>query len=226
MEDFIMENTNRTNTINLIDHGTMLSAYYFNGTGGVMIPITVDNKTTIKQAIDALEQEFIMLFDLIESTAEYHGFIGNLDKQLDKIISDLKKENREKMNDIIKPDLDFNFDTESQDDLDMQEYPVMILSLEFEWEEPETYTISELEKMRISKGELFKDMEKIKTFDYTLPQEWLNNFSLWCKMSDFNINYELIRSTTVWLYPENKPVSMCTEVQEQIDKWLDMQYGL
>jgi hypothetical protein len=80
--------------------------------------------------------------------------------------------------------------------------------------------------MRISKGELFQDLMKVKTFDFALPQEWLDNFSNrhQCKLK--GITYELIRSTTVWTYPESKPLSLCTEVQEQIDLYMDMQYSL
>jgi hypothetical protein len=220
-----MEKATKTNTITLQDHGVMMSDY-FSGTSGVMISVSIDNKTTIEQVIQSIEQEFNMVFDHIQYTAQYHNFIGDIDKQLDQIISDLKKENKDKMQDIVKPDLDFCFETESQEDIDFQEYPVYILSLEFSWNEPETYTIEELEKMRISKDKLFKNLMKVKTFDFALPQEWLDNFSNrhQCKLK--GITYELIRSTTVWVYPESKPLSLCTEVQEQIDLYMDMQYSL
>jgi hypothetical protein len=99
-----------------------------------MISVSIDNKTTIEQVIQSIEQEFNMIFDHIEYTAQYHNFTGDIDKQLNRIVADLKKENESKIQDIVKPDLDFCFETESQDDLDSQEYPVYILSLEFTWD--------------------------------------------------------------------------------------------
>jgi hypothetical protein len=81
------------------------------------------------------------------------------------------------------------------------------------------YTIEQIENIRMTKGDLFKELENIgKTFDYALPQQWLNNFSKFAAWND--LTYDLIRSTTVWIYPENKPVSICSEVQAEIDKFM------
>ena len=120
------------------------------------------------------------------------------------------------------PDIDFNYQEmdESNSFIDCEEYPVLIFSLEFTWEEPETYTIEQLEKMNVSKGDLFKDFFKVKTFDYALPQNWLDNFVNWSSLP-----YHLVLSTTVWIYPENKPMSICTEVQEKIDEYYDEYYN-
>ena len=75
------------------------------------------------------------------------------------------------------------------------------------------YSIKQLEKMRITKQELFKNESK---FDYNLPQTWLNNT---CKKLD--VDYQLLRSTTVWSYKNNRfgePLSLCQEIQEKLDK--------
>ena len=50
------------------------------------------------------------------------------------------------------------------------------------------------------------------TFDYSLPQGWLDHFS---DISQFS--YNEILSTTVWIYPENKPFSVCLEIQNEIE---------
>jgi hypothetical protein len=72
---------------------------------------------------------------------------------------------------------------------------------------------STLEAMSITKKDLWELMEvnDYKDFDFNLPQEWLNNF---CDRLD--LNYDLVRSTTFWVYtdkmPFGFPVSGCTEV--------------
>jgi hypothetical protein len=119
-----------TDKIELIDHGVMLSAY-FSGTAGVMLPLAIDSKTTVGQIIDQLESEISMLWEHIEYTAEYHGFVGDLEKQIDLEVQKIKKENKDNLDKIHMPGLEFDFDTESQDDLDMREYPVLILTIEF-----------------------------------------------------------------------------------------------
>jgi hypothetical protein len=63
--------------------------------------------------------------------AEYNEFTGDLNAAIDKEIKAIKEENKGKMDKIHAPDLEFNFDTESQDDLDFMEYPVLILTIEF-----------------------------------------------------------------------------------------------
>jgi hypothetical protein len=119
-----------TDKIELIDHGVMLSAY-FSGTAGVMLPLAIDSKTTVGQIIDQLESEISMLWEHIEYTAEYHGFVGDLEKQIDLEVQKIKEENKDNLDKIHMPGLEFDFDTESQDDLDMREYPVLILTIEF-----------------------------------------------------------------------------------------------
>jgi len=55
-----------------------------------------------------------------------------------------------------------------------------------------------------------------KTFDYALPQKWLEDFS-----TRNNISYESVRSTTFYVYDENifgYPVSGCTEINDIIKK--------
>jgi len=75
----------------------------------------------------------------------------------------------------------------------------------------------------ISKHKLFKLYEKqvLKNsqyldFDYALPQKWLNHI-----IKNYDIDYNLLKLTTVWSYKENriigKPLSICQEIQEQLD---------
>lgn len=116
--------------IEIQDHGVMLSDY-FSGTSGVMLPLTIDNQTTVGEIIDQLESEINMVWDHIKYTAEYNGFTGDLDQAIDQEIESIKDFNAKKLNQIHNPDLDFNFNTESQDYLDFNEYPVLILTIEF-----------------------------------------------------------------------------------------------
>lgn len=116
--------------IEIQDHGVM-SSDYFSGTSGVMLPLSIDNTTTVGEIIDQLESEVNMVWEHIEYTAEYNGFTGDLVKAIDQEIELIKEENKDKMNKILNPDLDYCFDTESQDDLDRDEYPVLILTIEF-----------------------------------------------------------------------------------------------
>lgn len=78
-----------------------------------------------------------------------------------------------------------------------------------------TYTINQIESMHLTKEDLFKDLTC--TFDYALPQNWLDHF---CAVN-FHLPYPLVLSTTVWVYPENKPLSACLEVQQAILQWMD-----
>jgi len=73
--------------------------------------------------------------------------------------------------------------------------------------------IAQLKALVISKQECFANLGK--TFDYALPQDWLNDFSDWCKchpMRSFVVTYDAISSTTVWIYPESMPATCCSEV--------------
>tara|TARA_Y100000361_G_C11098802_1_gene310694 strand:+ start:124 stop:471 length:348 start_codon:yes stop_codon:yes gene_type:complete len=80
-----------------------------------------------------------------------------------------------------------------------------------------TKTIQQLRANPASKEELFKEMSD--TFDYALPQEWLNSFADWCEHSlpvvYGKLTYDLIRSTSVMAYPKDdfaRVVSACEEV--------------
>lgn len=63
----------------------------------------------------------------------------------------------------------------------------------------------------ITKGELFSDLDE--TFDYALPQSWLNYF-----VQKTGLDYDLVRSTTVWLYQNNYigPITVSAEVADAI----------
>ena len=81
------------------------------------------------------------------------------------------------------------------------------------------YTHEELNQMRISKGELFASVES--TFDYALPQTWLDAFAVFCKVNHPLVTYDLIQSTTVWLYGNDtfagRPLTVCSDVQIALD---------
>jgi hypothetical protein len=86
------------------------------------------------------------------------------------------------------------------------------------------FTIEELEKMQITKGQLSKylPMEKIRAFDYAMPQNWLDNFSEY--MGKYY--YNLILGSTFWVYSDEMPgfswgapLSLCKEVQEKIEAY-------
>ena len=88
-----------------------------------------------------------------------------------------------------------------------------------------TISLETLESMHVTKGELFKGVKC--TFDYALPQDWLDDFSTFCKSTGDIVTYDLIRSTTVWAYPKNGkyslyglPLIACTEVYNQYINYL------
>jgi len=84
----------------------------------------------------------------------------------------------------------------------------------------ERYTINQIFKMNTTKGDLFKKLEKSgKVFDYALPQGWLNVFSEYAEKT--GLTYHFILSTTVWVYPESMPFSICQEVQQLIDEYMN-----
>ena len=119
-----------TNTITIIDHGIMMSEY-FSGTTGVMLPISIDNKTTVGEIIARIEEEINVVWDHIEYTAEYNGFIGCLETAILSEIIKIKEENAGKLNEIHAPDLEFTFDELEDQEWDYNEFPVLILSIEF-----------------------------------------------------------------------------------------------
>ena len=116
--------------VEIVDHGTMGSEY-FSGTAGVMLPLTIDNTTTVGEIIDQLESEINLFWDHIEYTAEMHGFTGDLVKAIDQEIELIKEENKDKLDKIHMPDLDFHYEIEDPYILDCQEDPVLILTIEF-----------------------------------------------------------------------------------------------
>jgi len=66
-----------------------------------------------------------------------------------------------------------------------------------------------------TKGELFKALEKSgQTFDFALPQQWLNYM-----VSEYNLDYEMVRFSTVWIYPQDRPLSLCQEVCDKISEY-------
>jgi hypothetical protein len=120
-----------TNKFEIIDHGVMLSDY-FSGTTGVMLSIYIDNKTTIKEILNAIKEEINIIYDHIYYTTQYHNFRGNIDLAIDTEIQKMEQDNKNRLNEIAFPDIDFDFDTEDDmDDTDYMEYPVLILSIEF-----------------------------------------------------------------------------------------------
>lgn len=82
----------------------------------------------------------------------------------------------------------------------------------------QTFSLDKLERMNITKGELFKGLEGV--FDYALPQGWLDHFSEWCKVNAPRLTYGWITFTTVWSYGKGDllggPVSACNEVHTAI----------
>ena len=81
-------------------------------------------------------------------------------------------------------------------------------------------TIAQLTNLRASKGELFAKYPD--TVDYALPQNWLNDFADFCRSRFPKVTYDLIRSTTVWAYPQNGyhgPVTCCREVMDAFKAW-------
>jgi septation ring formation regulator EzrA len=114
--------------IEIQDRGIMLPDY-FSGTSGVMLPLSLDNRTTVKEIIDSLEMEINSLWDHIEFVAENHEFDGNLSESIDFELVKIKEENKHRMDEIHAPTLDFCFSAD--DDLCFLEYPVLILTIEF-----------------------------------------------------------------------------------------------
>ena len=73
----------------------------------------------------------------------------------------------------------------------------------------------------VTKGDVFADFPHM--FDYAMPQEWLDAFADWCQTHRAAVTYDLIRSTTVWSYPEHDlcgPVTCCVEVMQAWDKYV------
>ena len=81
---------------------------------------------------------------------------------------------------------------------------------------PHQESLETLTNMSISKSEIFKDMNI--SFDYTLPQGWLNRIA----QLPGAPSYDAILSTTVWAYPPGLffgiPITACIEVQQAINE--------
>ena len=116
-----------TNSIEIREHGVMFSDY-FGGTGGMMVSISVDNRTTLDEVVDLFEQEINALYDHVVWSAEYHKFQGDIHEAI--------REEIEKMREYIScagckpynPTLEFCFDDHLGED---NEYPVAIFTIEF-----------------------------------------------------------------------------------------------
>ena len=81
-------------------------------------------------------------------------------------------------------------------------------------------TIKELNAKCMSKMDAFKDLDC--TFDFALPQGWLNEFADWCEKHAPEVSYHLILSSTVWAYPSGGfggPITCCSEVKSAFDHW-------
>jgi hypothetical protein len=84
------------------------------------------------------------------------------------------------------------------------------------------YTFSELNQMRVSKGELFAELKKEGIeFDYAIPEDWADSFYAFCQKYNPLITYHLIVSTTVWTYGTifGNPLSCCVEVHQMLEKY-------
>ena len=88
-----------------------------------------------------------------------------------------------------------------------------------------TYSIEELDSMRITKRQLAEktflakwEKEGRCAFDYSLPQQWLDDF-----VERSGLDYNLVLSTTFWVYPEGStfgyPISGCHEVNSKLKEW-------
>ncbi len=83
-----------------------------------------------------------------------------------------------------------------------------------------TSTVSELVDSNITKRDAFDSLNV--DFDCTLPQQWLDSVTSFAIARGLlNVSYDLIRSTTVWVYSDNYvgPLSCCLEVAEVIKQY-------
>ena len=100
---------------------------YFQGTSGVWLNISLDKNSTYSDIIKELENEINSVLDHVEYVAESHNFTGDLSEAIEKELADIKEFCKDKMEDVFDPSLDFEF----TDDIDMDEYPVYIFTIEF-----------------------------------------------------------------------------------------------
>jgi hypothetical protein len=84
-------------------------------------------------------------------------------------------------------------------------------------------TMKQIQNMHVTKGELFQALKNEgMEFDYALPQDWLNDLANYCKVYFPLVTYDLIKSTTVWMYASQgftfgDAFTACSEVQQAID---------
>jgi hypothetical protein len=84
-------------------------------------------------------------------------------------------------------------------------------------------TIKQIENLHVSKGDLFQPLKNEGCeFDYALPQDWLNDLADYCRVYFPSVTYDLIKSTTVWMYSAGgftfgDAFTACTEVQRAMD---------
>ena len=128
--------TTKSNEIKIIEHGVMLQDY-FGGAPGVMLSICVDNTSTYQDIINDINNEINDIWEHIIYAAKNHNFIGNnsiLEKNIQQEIQKIEDQNKGKLNDIAFPALDFSFKNQPDIlELDFIEYPVLIISIEFEY---------------------------------------------------------------------------------------------
>ena len=115
-----------TTELTIQERGTMLHCY-FQGTSGIELPISIDNKTTLHEIVELLQDEIYMVWDHIYYTAEYHKFKGDLETAINNELTKIKTFIKDKKDKIYNPNLNFNFDED-----EFEEYPVAIFTIEFE----------------------------------------------------------------------------------------------
>lgn len=116
-----------TKRLQIQDHGIMCSSY-FSGTSGVWINISLDKNTTVKEIIEQLESEINQTWENIEFSAEANEFEGDLESSIEEELKKIREENKDKMDQVHNPDLEFSFEEEFDEYTD---FPVLILTIEF-----------------------------------------------------------------------------------------------
>lgn len=86
------------------------------------------------------------------------------------------------------------------------------------------YTLASLKTSNCTKLDLFPQdiMEGMgyRTYDYALPQQWLDEFADYCREHYTQVTYNLILSSCVWAYGDTQgPVTCCYEVMVAFWMW-------
>ena len=76
----------------------------------------------------------------------------------------------------------------------------------------ELLPLKEIALRNVTKGELFQGVNV--SFDSALPESWLKSFSEWLDSVSHEICRDIVRSTTVWVYPSSRPCTRCQEVYD------------